>query len=144
MCDIRKIVILEDDSERIREMIRCLSKRSPGVEVVTFDNARDMIEWLKGHLEEAMIICLDHDLGANRFRNGELFDPGTGRDVSDYLATRKPVCPILIHTTNSMAAPGMAMVLDDSGWCHSRVVPYCDLEWISDAWIVDVIKMIGK
>ena len=66
-----------------------------------------MVLWLGDHLEEANLICLDHDLGPNRKLNGIVFDPGTGRDVVDYLTTRKPHCPILIHTSNSMAAPGM-------------------------------------
>jgi hypothetical protein len=143
MSDKSKIVILEDDPYRIQEMIHCLLELYSGVKIVTFDNAPDMIDWLKEHLDEAKIICLDHDLGPNRSRHGKLFDPGTGRDVADYLSTKKPVCPILIHTTNSMAAPGMITVLDDSGWSNSRIVPYCDLEWIHDAWIIDVIRMIG-
>jgi hypothetical protein len=144
MSDKSKIVILEDDPYRTQEMIHRLLELYPGVEVVIFDNAPDMIDWLKEHLEQAKIICLDHDLGPNRSRHGELFDPGTGRDVADYLSTKKPVCPILIHTTNNIAAPGMLMALDESGWLHSRVIPYCDLEWIKETWIIDVIKIIGK
>jgi hypothetical protein len=144
MFDTSNIVILEDDLDRIHEMRVCLSDKFPEIEIIVFDNAPDMINWLKEHLEKAIIICLDHDLGPNRFRHGDPFDPGTGRDVADYLATRQPSCHILIHTTNSMAAPGMEMVLADSGWSHSRVLPYCDLEWIKDSWIVDVLKMIRQ
>lgn len=144
MSEKHKIVILEDDPDRILEMDRCISEQLPGIEVVTFDNAPDMINWLNDHLEQTKIICLDHDLGPNRLRNGELFDPGTGCDVVNYLVTRKPVCPVLIHTTNSMASPGMEMVLDDSGWSNSRVLPFCNLEWIKQDWIIDVIKIIGK
>jgi hypothetical protein len=102
------IVILEDDPDRTRELAGCLRERSSGCEVLVFDNAPDMIDWLRLHLEKADLICLDHNLGPNRIRNGETFDPGTGRDVAAYLATRKPVCPIVIHTTNSLAAPGTA------------------------------------
>jgi hypothetical protein len=43
-----------------------------------------------------------------------------------------------------MAAPGMAMVFDDSGWLHSRVVPYSDLEWVAADWIDEVRKALGK
>jgi hypothetical protein len=132
------IVILDDEPERIQAMTACLSNRLPGYHVVTFDNAPDMVDWLREHLGDASLMCLDHDLGPNRSRNGEVFDPGTGRDVADYLATRSPICPVLIHTTNSLAAPGMAMVLDDSRWLHSRVVPYNDLEWVTADWIGEV------
>jgi hypothetical protein len=142
MAQSSKIAILEDDADRIDEMKRRISTCLQECEVVVFDNAPDMIKWLRGHLEEVRLICLDHDLGPNRDRNGETFDPGTGRDVADYLACRAPVCPVLIHTTNSMAAPGMVLVLSDSGWAHSRVVPYNDLEWIRSSWIVDVKNLL--
>jgi hypothetical protein len=111
---------------------------------VVFDNAPDIIEWLHDHLEETVLICLDHDLGANRLRDGESFDPGTGRDVADYLATRKPVCPVVIHTTNSLAAPGMTRTLEEAGWSWSRVVPYNDLEWVRGEWIGRVAQALGK
>jgi CheY-like chemotaxis protein len=137
------VVILEDDPDRIREMSACLHGRFSEYEVVVFDNAPDMIERLSQHLEEVRLICLDHDLGPNRLRAGRVFDPGTGRDVADYLATRQPVCPIVIHTTNNLAAPGMEMVLEDTGWVHSRIVPYNDLEWVREGWIVKVAEALG-
>ena len=88
------------------------------------------------------LICLDHDLGSNRVRNGEAFDPGTGRDVADYLATREPACAVIIHTTNHLADPGMAMVLEDSGWEQQRVVPYNDRQWIREVWIKAVSELL--
>lgn len=139
-----KIVILDDEPERIEEMIRCLFPKMPSYPVVTFDNAPEMIDWLVEHLRELALICLDHDLGPNRVRNGEVVAPGTGRDVADYLATQTPVCPVLVHTTNNLAAPGMAMVLDDAGWLHARVVPFDDLEWIRTAWIPAVTEALAK
>jgi hypothetical protein len=139
------VVLLEDDPDRTREMTRTLRELEPQCQLVTIDNAPDMIAWLVEHLEDASLICLDHDLGPNRVRNDEVFDPGTGRDVADYLATRTPVCPVIVHTSNSLAAPGMAMVLEDTGWQHSRVVPFDDLKWIRAAWTPDVLEALkGK
>jgi hypothetical protein len=136
------IVILEDNPDRIEEMTRCLENSFPKCRLVIFDNAPDLIGWLQDHLDEVDLICLDHDLGPNRKRDGEVFDPGTGRDVADYLATRKPVCHVLIHTTNSLAAPGMEMVLGDAAWAYSRVYPMDDLKWIQTHWIEDVSKVL--
>lgn len=138
------IVILDDEAERIREMTACLRDRKPQCEIVTFDNAPDTIAWLANHLDEAAVMCLDHDLGPNRIRDGETFDPGTGRDVADYLATRTPTSAIVIHTTNSLAAPGMIMVLEDAGWRVSRVLPYNDLEWIRAVWVNDVFDALRQ
>ena len=139
-----KIVLLDDDPARIHEMTRCLQQQLPTCQLAFFDNAPDMICWLKDHLEDAALICLDHDLGPNRKRDGDIFDPGTGRNVADYLATRVPICPILIHTSNSMAAPGMEMVLKDAGWVNFRSYPSDDLEWIQAYWINDVIDVLGR
>jgi CheY-like chemotaxis protein len=136
------ILILEDDPDRCRAFRECLCEQLPLYSVTVFDNAPDTIEWLRDHLEKTALICLDHDLGPNRQRAGDVFDPGTGRDVVDYLATRKPGCPVLIHTTNSLAAPGMTMALEDAGWSWSHVVPYNDLEWVRDEWIACVAECL--
>lgn len=130
-----RIVILDDEPDRIAVMMECLAARLPGDELVSFDNAVDMIDWLLDNLTTASLICLDHDLGPNRRRAGEVFDPGTGRDVADFLATRPASCPVVIHTTNSLAAPGMVRVLGESGWTVTRVVPYEDTQWIGEDWI---------
>jgi len=138
------IAILDDEPQRLREMTSCLLECDPQRDIVTFDNAPGMIAWLANHLQDVALICLDHDLGPNRVRDDKVFDPGTGRDVADYLATRRPTCPVLIHTTNSLAAPGMAMALEAAGWKHSRVLPYNDLEWVRGARVLDVRKVLNK
>jgi CheY-like chemotaxis protein len=136
------IAILDDEPDRIAAMRTALAKDSLRHSVVTFENAPDTIAWLRDHLSEVVLICLDHDLGPNRRRGDEVFDPGIGRDVADYLATRSPVCPVLIHTTNSMAAPGMVRVLEEVGWSVSRVIPYDDLAWIGLDWSEEVSRLL--
>lgn len=59
-----------------------------------------MIAWLTNNLSSVTLISLDHDLGPNRERKGEVFDPGIGREVVDFLVSQKPTCPVIIHTTN--------------------------------------------
>jgi hypothetical protein len=137
------IVILDDEPERVEEMTRRLAGFVGGLQLIVFDNAPDLIDWLARYLDSAKLICLDHDLGPNRVRNGKVSDPGIGRDVVDYLATRTPVCPVIIHTTNSLAAPGMELALTDAGWIHIRVVPYNDLEWIGGEWIENVKRALA-
>ena len=121
------IAILDDEHDRLDAMVPILRKRYPALNVVTFDNAPDINAWFAGNLHLCILICLDHDLGPNRKRDGAVFDPGIGRDVSDYLASRDPVCPIIIHTTNTDARPGMISALEDGGWVVSYVSPYSDL-----------------
>jgi hypothetical protein len=138
------IAILDDDAERIEAMVHALSRHLPDIAPATFDNAPEMIDWLGEHLDRCLVICLDHDLGANRIRDGNVFDPGTGRDVVDFLAAHVPVCPVIIHTTNSLAAPGMEAALEETGWHCSRVVPYDDLAWIGEWWLEEVQKALKE
>lgn len=136
------IAILDDEPDRLAAMIPLLRRRFKSLSAETFDNAPDMIAWLKDHLCECVLLCLDHDLGPNRRRAGRPFDPGIGRDVVDYLATCEPCCPVVVHTTNSEAAPGMLTALRESGWTAAQVVPYEDVLWIREVWIDEVIKRL--
>lgn len=130
------IVILDDEIDRLEAMMAVLSERLPEYDLVTFKNAPDIVAWLKSNISSAAIISLDHDLFP---QSEEEPDPGTGRDVADFLATQSPVCHVIIHTTNSGAAAGMELVLNDQGWSNSRVVPFNDLEWVKAWWIREVL-----
>lgn len=115
-------------------MLRVLNTLEVRGNIKFFDNAPDMITWLDEHLLEVVLLSLDHDLGPNRDRNGEIFDPGTGRDVVDFLAQKTPVCPVIVHTSNGDRAPGMMFALEYSHWTKCRVVPYDGNAWISQVW----------
>ncbi len=140
----RFIAILDDESERIQAMLPLLARRYSQYEVAVFENAPNMIEWLRAHLDGVRLLSLDHDLGPNQMRRGTVFDPGTGRDVADFLATNPPRCPVILHTTNRLAAPGMQRVLEDAGWMVSHVVPYGDLEWVGETWIREVGRAVER
>jgi hypothetical protein len=71
-----------------------------------------------------------------------LLDPGTGRDVAEYLAQQAPSCPVIIHTTNAIAGDGMEFLLRDAGWNIQRVHPCGDLEWIPSQWFRTVRNAI--
>jgi DNA-binding NarL/FixJ family response regulator len=130
----KKIVILEDNEDRAAAMRRCLQERFCEFEVSFFNESATMIDYLRSHLPDTILICLDHDLELMPGVDGRLIDPGTGRDVADYLAGQAPVCPVVIHTTNSAAGTGMEMVLQEARWQTQRVSAYNDLEWIPTKW----------
>lgn len=138
------IAILEDDERRAEVMRQEIAKRFPSMDCIIFNNAPDMIVWLKDSLEKVTIISLDHDLGPNSERDGKVFDPGVGRDVVDFLESHKPVCPVIIHTTNSFGGDGMRYALEDTGWTVKRVIPFDGSSWIKDEWIDAVVKLMGK
>jgi hypothetical protein len=137
------VVVLEDDEDRTAAMRRLLTRDYPRYPVRFFDNAPDLIDWLRQPGVRLALLCLDHDLGPNRRRDGEVFDPGTGRDVVDYLLTWEPACPVIVHSSNGPAAVGMRQALKEAGWVHARVVPLNDLEWVDLAWRAKVRKYLG-
>jgi len=84
-----QVAILEDDPNRITAMRACVTETLPGIEVVVFDDAREMIGWLGRNLGDVVLTSLDHDLPL-RGHEGKTIDCGTGREVADYLASVPP------------------------------------------------------
>lgn len=140
----RWIAILEDTPARVDAMRPILRSLLPRYEVVVHDNATDFIDWLADGLADTALLCLDHDLGPNRVRDGQTFDPGTGRDVADFLSVCPPVCPVIVHSSNSMAVPGMMRVLSESGWTCSYIYPADDLKWIPTAWRAELERYLSR
>ena len=139
-----KIVILEDNADRVSAMRDCLEDRFSRFECRFFDEAAAVTEYLEANLADTILIALDHDLDLKQTPSGETIDPGTGREVADYLAGKPPVCPVVIHTTNTTAAVGMEMVLKDAHWKTYRVLPFNDLEWIPTEWFRIVRRAIVR
>ena len=133
------IVVLEDNSERIAAMEECLADKFPFFERRFFRTAPAALEWLADHLPRAVCVSLDHDLEPATANDP---DPGTGREVADFLAQRAGQCPVIIHSTNRIAAEGMEFVLHEAGWVVERVAPYDSCRWIGEAWLPRVRQAI--
>ena len=137
-----KIVILEDNADRQAAMRACLADHFYTFDSMFFDNAAETIRFLAENLANTLVISLDHDLEMKADPYGKAVDPGTGREVADYLATQTPTCPVIIQTTNSAAGTGMEMVLNDAGWRTKRVVPFDDMKWIESDWFFAMRRAI--
>lgn len=137
------LAILEDDPGRttaMRSALNAINVRAAAF----FDNAPDMLVWLRTRLADVGLLSLDHDLGPNRIRNGEPFDPGCGQDLTAYLKTQRPSCPVIIHSSNFHAVRCMQEVLSESGWSHVYTPPYQDLEWVAGAWLSQVRRLLPQ
>ena len=135
------LVILEDNAERVEAMRAQLQKEAINLAVEVFPDAPSCISWLGSHLHEATIISLDHDLEPV---SGALADPGTGRDVADWLAGQLPKRPVIVHSSNNVSAFGMQMALEEGGIVVDRVSPYEDLKWIRQVWIGAVREILER
>ncbi len=100
-----------------------------------------MITWLKDHLPEVVLISLDHDLPVSGATGADF---GCGRDVADCLADLSPVCPVIVHSSNMLAAAGMVRVLKDANWPVWQTHPFGDLDWIAQAWRPQVAELIER
>jgi hypothetical protein len=138
----RTICILEDDARRREAMLRTLNDNCDDVAVAVVASAWEVIAFLKEHIRDVALICLDHDLEPAAGADGTVLDPGTGRDVSAFLTSIAPFAPVLIHSSNEHAAVAMECELVECGWTVSRMAPYGDLSWIEERWIKKVKRLL--
>jgi len=140
------IAILEDEDRRIERMREILTRLYSSYQVVFLKTAPDMIVWLGENMTKVVLFSLDHDLGPNQERDGQVFEPGSGQDVVQVLARHAPVAPVIVHSTNLAAAPEMVTALEVAGWAAHRVQPYDDrdMEWIGESWEKMVVACLGE
>lgn len=122
---MRTVLILEDDPQRRAEFERVATTMRLRVKV--WDNAERMRAECEKYFSDAALISLEQDLG----QPGE--DPGTGLDVAKFLAEKRPVCPVIVHTTNTDRSFSIYNELRFADWNVDRVSPITE-RWIDKQW----------
>ncbi|MFO0967307.1 MAG: cyclic-phosphate processing receiver domain-containing protein [Gemmataceae bacterium] len=135
-------MVLEDNTDRQREMESLLRDRFFTYEHHFFSDPAESARFLEEHLGETILISLDHDMELIPTSDGRVRDPGSGRQVAEMLATKPPTCPIVFHSTNANAVEAMKLILTDAGWGAYSVTPFGNLEWIGKQWLPTVRKAI--
>ena len=110
--------ILEDNRDRRMAMIGRLAERFPFLDVSFSDASQQMIDFMKSEkLEDVVMISLDHDLELLPGPEGNWVHPGTGLEVASWLSELpEPLCPVVVHTTNSRGGHQMMRLLEKSHW----------------------------
>jgi hypothetical protein len=138
-----RILILEDNEDRCIAMADRLGDRFGMYAVEFFITAGAMNDRIEAApLDDVALICLDHDLERPPGADNTPVDPGTGVDVAKQLARHAPVCPVVLHTTNTHGGDTMRDALEAAGWMVLRVVPDGDLAWIDEKWFPAVRNAI--
>src|SRR5580698_4503000 len=100
----RSILILEDSEDRIAGFKKAVAELGGHYDLKIWHDAPSMMAECEQLFPNAALISLDHDLNP---QPGATVDPGTGLDVAQFLADFLPVCPVLIHTSNTDRAYSM-------------------------------------
>ena len=133
---MRFVLILEDNDERIAAFRKTIAVLGNDFELKVWRDAPSMIAECEAFFPTAALISLDHDLNPVRGTTGE---PGTGLDVTKFLGDYMPVCPVLIHSSNTDCVYSMHNELRFAGWMVDQVGPI-GTDWIEASWLRVVLK----
>jgi hypothetical protein len=134
------LLMLEDNVERLQRFRATLQRIDPDLQVRIWRNAWTMLREVEALLPSARLISLDHDLDPEE---GETADPGTGWEVTKFLAALPPVCPVIIHTSNGERSTWMSGEFELGGWEYHCVRPLGD-DWIEQDWRRLVRRLLRK
>lgn len=128
----RLLLILDDDRTRLRGFDEIVPRLGKEWVIRAWRDAPSMIAEIDSLLSEAQLISLDHDLYKDSPSDP---DPGTGRMIADLLSRRDPVCPVIVHSTNTDAAWGMFNELTSGNWKVELVHHTNQPTWIAELWL---------
>jgi hypothetical protein len=111
---------------------------TPRLSVRVWSSAHAMITDLPSSLMIARLISLDHDL-----LSPDGSDVGDGLNVARWLATRAPVCPVIVHSSNADRATQMVGTLQLEGWPCLRVLPFGN-DWVEMDWLPLVQRLLSN
>ena len=136
----RIILILEDDISRIDRFKAVINNSRANIQIKMWRNAHKMIDEMDDYFQNCVLISLDHDLTTIE-PDGS--DPGDGMDMARSLASHKPICPVIIHSSNVSRCEMMQGELELTGWEVKQVAPI-GIDWIEVDWINLVSQLISK
>lgn len=138
-----KILILEDNADRRTAMLAQIADCLPMFGVSFFETSDRMIAALRStDWSEIAMVSLDNDLDQILI-DGQSVDAGDGIAVAEFLvsehaagvASNSARPPVVLHTTNELAASRMRQTFEDVRWPVERVTPYDGESWIGEVWI---------
>jgi ADP-ribosylglycohydrolase len=140
MISPKTILILEDNEERIAAFENAVKALGPEYDLMVWRDAPTMIAECEEFFPNTVLISLDHDLNPSP---GVTSDPGTGLDVARLLGDFLPVCPVLIHSSNTDRVYSMYNELRFSGWVVDRVGPLGS-DWVQTSWLRSTRKLLSE
>lgn len=137
---MKTILILEDNDERIAAFRKAVATLGDDFQPKIWRDAHSMIAECEEFFSTTALISLDHDLNP---MPGATADPGTGVDVARFLGDFMPVCPVLIHSSNTDRVYSMHNELRFAGWLVDRVGPL-GTDWIETSWLRTAKRLLAE
>ncbi len=137
---VKKLLLLEDNAEWIAAFQVAVKSLGEDWELEVWNDAPTMLANCESQFEQAALISLDHDLNPQLGSSG---DPGTGLEVAKFLAGYLPLCPVLIHSSNTDRAWSMHNELRFAHWQVDRIGPIGE-DWIPKLWLAKAREMISN
>ncbi len=137
---MKTILLLEDNDERIAAFQQAVAALGADFELKVWRDAPSMIAECEPFFPTTVLISLDHDLNP---MPGATVDPGTGVDVARFLGDVMPVCPVLIHSSNTDRVYSMHNELRFAGWMVDRVGPI-GTNWIETSWLRTAKRLLHE
>jgi ADP-ribosylglycohydrolase len=135
---VKTILILEDNEERITDFSKAIQQLGDGYQMKFWREAHSMCRECQAFFPTTALVSLDHDLNSAPGASG---DPGCGLDVAKYLADFLPVCPVLLHSSNTDRVYSMLNEFRFAGWTVDRVGPLGS-GWIATSWLPKAREML--
>jgi hypothetical protein len=133
------VMVLEDNEDLARKFERAVAALGSQFKLRLWRDAPTMKAQCGNALAETCLISLDHDLVPLNNRSP---DPGTGLEVAEFLSRHKPVCPVILHTSNDERRWSMHNEFRFAGW-NVEIVPPVGNDWIQNSWLLKVRALIG-
>lgn len=137
---MKTILILEDNDERIAAFQKTVATLGSDLELKIWRDAHSMMAECEAFFPTTVLIGLDHDLNP---MPGTTADPGTGVDVARFLGDFMPVCPVLIHSSNTDRVYSMHNELRFAGWMVDRVGPL-GTDWVQTSWFKAAKRLLDE
>ena len=133
------IAILEANIQKICTMRQALQSVNLERQMVYFETASFMLQWLDKNISDVRLISLGSNLGKAWHRDGELIQPGSGIDVVNGLREYQPNCSVVIHSNEKRNNAEMGVELACQG-INSFVIHRKVKNWIEKEWLPKVIS----
>jgi hypothetical protein len=133
------ILVLADNADRIAAFQKAVAALGGTYELKVWRDSPSMIAECEAFFSTAALISLDHDL--NPAPGGSVV-PVAGVDVARFLSDFLPVCPVLLHSSDTDRVYSMHNELRFAGWMVDRIGPM-GADWIETAWLHSARRLLA-